>query len=424
MLRFTLLGPMQVIADGTPLTGIAPRHRAVLGYLLLNAGRVISLERLIDAMWGHDRPDTARSQIHASITAIRRVLRGVDAADRTLSSLCTADLSAGHPARPGASLELGGSLVQGPSRSRLRDGTGRQHRRGKVMSIDLTENSITEEVQSTFDGCRDARTRELFVALVRHLHDYTREVRLTGEEWFTAMDFLERVGKITTATRQEYVLLSDILGVSVLVDLINDHSGPCTTDSTLLGPFYVEGRPAVPNGADISAGRVPGMPLFFTGRVATRSGDPVAGARVDTWHSDGEGHYDVQQAERLHGHLAMRALLTTDEEGRFWYRSIAPRYYPVPTDGPGGEIIRAAGRSPMRPEHIHFWLHAEGYEPLITMLVRSDDPYLNHDAVFAVKRSLVVDFVQREPGTAPDGTVVKEPFQTVDWTFTLSPNAG
>ncbi|SDM07346.1 dioxygenase [Nonomuraea jiangxiensis] len=288
------------------------------------------------------------------------------------------------------------------------------------MSIDLTENSITKAVQCTFDGCHDARTRELFLTLVRHLHDFTREVRLTGEEWFTAMDFLERVGKITTETRQEYVLISDILGVSVLVDLINDQSRPCTTDSTLLGPFYVEGRPTAPNGADIS-GDVPGMPLFFTGRVVSPAGDPIPGARVDTWHSDGDGHYDVQQAERLHGRLAMRALLTTDEEGRFWYRSIAPRYYPVPTDGPGGEIIRATGRSPMRPEHIHFWFHAEGYDPLITMLFRSDDPYLACDPVFAVRRSLIVDFVQHDPGAAPDGTVVDEPFQTVDWTFTLSP---
>lgn len=296
--------------------------------------------------------------------------------------------------------------------------------KGEVMSIDLTENSITKEVQSTFDGCHDARTREVFVALVRHLHDFTREVRLTGEEWFTAMDFLERVGKITTATRQEYVLLSDILGLSVLVDLINDQSRPSATDSTLLGPFYVEGRPTAPNGADISAGIVSGMPLFFTGRVVGPAGDPIPGARVDTWHSDGDGLYDVQQAERLHGHLAMRALLTTDGEGRFWYRSIAPRYYPVPTDGPCGEIIRAAGRSPMRPEHIHFRFHAEGYDPLITMLFRGDDPYLAGDAVFGVKRSLVVDFVQHEPGTAPDGTVVDEPFQTVDWTFTLSPSTG
>src|SRR4051812_17733736 len=190
------------------------------------------------------------------------------------------------------------------------------------MSIDLTEKSITEAVQSTFDGSRDARTREVFSALVQHLHDFTREVRLTGEEWFTAMDFLERVGKITTATRQEYVLLSDILGLSVLVDLINDQSRASATASTLLGPFYVEGRPAAPNGADISAD-VPGMPLFFTGRVVSPAGDPVPGARVDTWHSDGDGLYDVQQAERLHGHLAMRALLTADEEGRFWYRSIA-----------------------------------------------------------------------------------------------------
>jgi hydroxyquinol 1,2-dioxygenase len=288
------------------------------------------------------------------------------------------------------------------------------------MSIDLTETTITDSVEHTFDGCQDARARQLFVTLVRHLHDFTREVRLTGEEWFTAMDFLERVGKISSPTRQEYVLLSDILGLSVLVDQINSHQGPCVTDSTLLGPFYVEGRPRAENGADISGG-VEGMPLFVSARVVDIDGNPVAGARVDTWHSDGDGFYDVQQSEKLHGQLAMRALLTTDEDGRFWYRSITPRYYPVPTDGPCGEILRAAQRSPMRPEHVHFWLHADGYEPLITMLFRDGDPYLNNDAVFGVKRSLVADFVEHEAGIAPDGTHVDDPFQTLEWTFTMVP---
>ena len=289
------------------------------------------------------------------------------------------------------------------------------------MSTDLTENTITDAVRRTFDGCGDERTRELFVGLVRHLHDFSREVRLTGQEWFTAIDFLERVGKISGPTRQEYVLLSDILGESVLVDQINHHHGPAATDSTLLGPFYVAGRPSAANGADISGG-VPGMPMFVGGTVLDPSGHPVPGARVDTWHSDGEGFYDVQQAEKLHNRLAMRALLTTDENGRFWYRSIAPRYYPVPTDGPCGEIMRAANRSPMRPEHLHFRFHAEGFQPLITMLFRDGDPYLDRDAVFGAKRSLAVTFVDHEAGVAPDGTRVDEPFQTVEWTFTLAPD--
>jgi hydroxyquinol 1,2-dioxygenase len=289
------------------------------------------------------------------------------------------------------------------------------------MSIDLTENSITEAVQRTFDGCQDDRTREVFAALVQHLHDFTREVRLTGDEWFTAMDFLERVGKISSPTRQEYVLLSDILGLSVLVDQINHEelNGSSATDSTLLGPFYVDGRPTARNGEDISNG-VKGIPMFFSGKVVDRDGKPIAGVHVDTWHSDSEGFYDVQQAEKLHDELAMRALLTTDENGRFRYRSITPRYYPVPTDGPSGEIMRAANRSPMRPEHIHFWFHSEGHEPLITMLFCPDE-YLESDAVFGAKRSLVADFVQHDPGTAPDGTQIDEPFQTVEWTFTLTP---
>ncbi|ATL67340.1 dioxygenase family protein [Nocardia terpenica] len=286
------------------------------------------------------------------------------------------------------------------------------------MSIDLTEDTITAAAVAAFDNTKDPRARELFQALVRYIHDFAREVRLTDEEWFTAMDFLVRVGQMSSPTRQEFILLSDVLGLSVLVDLINHHRGQFATESTLLGPFFIENRPRVPNGADISGG-VPGVPLFVTGRVLDQDGKPVAGAHVDTWHSDGDGFYDVQMPEKLHDRPAMRALLTTDAEGRFWYRSITPKYYPVPTDGPVGEIMRASERSPIRPEHIHFWLQAPGYDPLITMLFRGDDPYLTTDPVFGAKRALVVEFARHAPGVAPDGTAVDVPFQTVDWTFTL-----
>jgi hydroxyquinol 1,2-dioxygenase len=289
------------------------------------------------------------------------------------------------------------------------------------MSINLTEQTITEAVQRTFDTSTDERFRQLFVALVQHLHDFAREVRLTGDEWFTAVDFLERVGKISTPTRQEVVLLSDILGLSMLLDKINHHNGS-TTDSALLGPFYVEGRPRAATGSDISDG-VTGTPMFVTGRVVDEHGDPIVGAHVDTWHSDGEGFYDVQQTEKLHGQLAMRALLSTDDDGRFWFRSITPRYYPVPTDGPCGEIMRAANRPIMRPQHVHFWFHAEGYQPLITQVFLRDDPYIACDAVFAAQDSLTADFVRHEPGIAPDGSTVEEPFVTLDWTFTLAANS-
>jgi hydroxyquinol 1,2-dioxygenase len=287
------------------------------------------------------------------------------------------------------------------------------------MPSNLTEQTLTAAVQQTFDESTDERFRQVFTCLVQHLHDFAREVRLTGDEWFTAMDFLERVGKISTPTRQEFVLLSDILGLSMLLDKINQHAESSTTDSALLGPFYVEGRPNADNGPDISDG-VTGTPMFVTGRVVDELGKPVAGVHVDTWHSDGEGFYDVQQTEKLHNELAMRARLTTDEDGRFWYRSITPRYYPVPTDGPCGEILRAANRSPMRPQHVHFWFHAEGYQPLITQLFWRDDPYIGRDAVFADQDTLMTDFVRHEPGTAPDGTTVDEPFVTLDWTFALA----
>ncbi|WIM88039.1 dioxygenase [Candidatus Mycobacterium wuenschmannii] len=287
------------------------------------------------------------------------------------------------------------------------------------MASDLTEHTLTEAVQQTFDNAADARFREVFRSLVQHLHDFARDVRLTGEEWFAAMDFLERVGKISTPTRQEVVLLSDILGLSMLLDKINQHTESSTTDSALLGPFYFEERPTADNGSDI-AEDVTGTTMFVTGRIVDDRGRPIAGAKVDTWHSDGEGFYDVQQAARLHDHLAMRALLTTDDDGRFWFRSITPRYYPVPTDGPCGEILRAANRSPMRPQHVHFWVHADGYEPLITQVFLRDDPYIDSDAVFAVQESLKADFDHHPPGIAPDGSNVDQPFVTLDWTLTLA----
>ncbi len=286
------------------------------------------------------------------------------------------------------------------------------------MPSNLTEQTLTAVVQQAFDDSADPRFRDVFQSLVRHLHDFAREVRLTGDEWFTAMDFVERVGKISTPTRQEVVLLSDILGLSMLLDKINQHTGSSATEPALLGPFYVDGRPTADNGSDISS-RVSGTPMFVTGRVVDDSGHPIAGAKVDTWHSDGEGFYDVQRTEKLHDQFAMRALLTCDHDGRFWYRSITPRYYPVPTDGPCGEILRAANRSPMRPQHVHFWFRADGYRPLITQLFWRDDPYIGHDAVFADQDSLMADFVRHEPGIAPDGASVDEPFVTLDWTFTL-----
>ncbi|GLE51574.1 dioxygenase family protein [Mycobacterium montefiorense] len=287
------------------------------------------------------------------------------------------------------------------------------------MATNLTEETITDEVLKTFDTSTDDRFRQLFQSLTQHLHDFAREVRLTGDEWFTAMDFVERLGKISSPTRQEVVLLSDILGLSMLLDTMNENPGGSATDSALLGPFYVEGRPTVPNGADISNG-VAGTPMFVTARVVDESGEPIRGAKVDTWHSDGTGFYDVQLTEQLHGEFAMRALLTTNDDGEFWYRSITPRYYPVPTDGPCGEIMRAANRSVMRPQHVHFWFQADGYQSLITQLFLKDDPYIDCDAVFSAQDSLKADFTRQQPGIAPDGTKVDEPFVTLDWTFTLA----
>ena len=251
------------------------------------------------------------------------------------------------------------------------------------MSSDLTEQTHHRGRAADLRHSTDQRFRQVFVCLVQHLHDFAREVRLTGDEWFTAMDFLERVGKISSPTRQEVVLLSDILGLSACCwtrsTSTPGHRPPtrrCWARSTSRAVRRPTTEPTSPTA-------LRGTPMFVTGRVVDEQGKPIAGAHVDTWHSDGEGFYDVQQTEKLHDEFAMRALLTTDDDGRFWYRSITPRYYPVPTDGPCGEIMRAANRSVMRPQHVHFWFHADGYQPLITQLFLRDDPYIDRDAVFA-----------------------------------------
>ena len=250
------------------------------------------------------------------------------------------------------------------------------------MSSDLNEQTITEAVQRTFDTSTDQRFREVFACLVQHLHDFAREVRLTGDEWFTAMDFLERVGKISSPTRQELVLLSDILGLSMLLDRINQHSGSSATDSALLGPFYVEGRPTANNGADISDG-VTGTPMFVTGRVVDEHGKPD--------RRRPRGHLAQRRRGVLRRSADRKAARRVRHAGSADHRRGRPVLVPVHhaplLPGAHRRAMRGnhARRKPivMRPQHVHFWFHADGYQPLITQLFCRDDPYIGRDAVFA-----------------------------------------
>lgn len=280
------------------------------------------------------------------------------------------------------------------------------------------ENSITDAVLERVAAAPDQRARQVSEALVRHLHAFLREVRPTQTEWEQGIAFLTRTGHMCDDKRQEFILLSDTLGASMLVDAINNSAGLGETDSTVLGPFYVEGPAEFANGADIANG-MDGMPLFVSGSVSRIDGEPVADAVVDVWHADDHGFYDVQNfAERG---LAGRARLRTDRDGRFHFRSIRPASYPVPHDGPVGDMLKAQGRHPYRPAHVHFMIEAPGCQKLVTHVFAEGDEYLDSDVVFGVKDSIIRPFAEHPPGAAPDGSVCAEPFATLHYDFRLPP---
>ncbi|HEY7131271.1 MAG TPA: intradiol ring-cleavage dioxygenase [Candidatus Limnocylindrales bacterium] len=280
----------------------------------------------------------------------------------------------------------------------------------------VDELTITDAVLDAMRGCEDPRLLEVMTALVRHLHDFAREVRLTEEEWFAGIRFLTEAGHITDDNRQEFILLSDVLGLSMLVTAQNHANPPGATEATVLGPFFVDGAPAVEDGADIANG-AKGPPSLIRGRVVDLEGRPIAGAAIDVWQSDEDGLYDVQRASPDGGLEPQgRARLRSGPNGRFRFRSVLPQHYPIPHDGPVGALLSALGRHPWRPAHLHFLIDAHGFERLITHVFVAGDPYLDSDAVFGVRTSLVAEWVRHEPGEGFD-----EPYHTLDYTFVLAP---
>ncbi|MGF7055562.1 hydroxyquinol 1,2-dioxygenase [Bosea sp. OAE752] len=279
------------------------------------------------------------------------------------------------------------------------------------------ENSITQAVLDRVAQAPDPRTRQIGLALVRHLHALVKEVEPSMAEWEAAIGFLTRSGQMCDDTRQEFILLSDTLGVSMLVDAINHRDADGVTDTTVLGPFYVQDPAVFPLGSNISDG-IKGEPLFVSGTVASADGTPLAGAAVDVWHSDADGYYDVQQMDELGG-LAMRARLLADAQGRFHFWTIRPAAYPIPHDGPVGEMLAAQARHPYRPAHVHFMIHADGHDTLVTHVFVAGDRYLDSDVVFGVKDSLIREFPSHSPGTAPDGRMMDRPYDSLHYDFRL-----
>lgn len=278
---------------------------------------------------------------------------------------------------------------------------------------DFTETSITDAVLDRIKDTPDPRTLAIMRSLVTHLHGFVRDVRPSVEEWQAAIRFLTRTGQLCTDVRQEFILLSDALGVSMLVDAIAHTEGHADggTESTVLGPFYVPNVPESPNGADISAG-LPGQPLLVEGRVN------VPGALVEVWHSDRDGFYDVQRDDVPHP--ALRGTFRADPTGAFWFWSIQPHFYPIPDDGTVGDMLKATNRHPYRPAHVHFMITAPGYRRLVTHVFSEPDPYLDSDAVFAVKQSLIRPFVERSD-PPPDGRLISGTWRHLFYNFTLVP---
>jgi hydroxyquinol 1,2-dioxygenase len=283
---------------------------------------------------------------------------------------------------------------------------------------EFNEQSITQAVIDRLAQSDDPRFKQVMTSLVTHLHDFVRDVQLTESEWIGAIQFLTDVGQTCTEKRQEFILLSDTLGVSVLVITLNHPADHGSAESTVLGPFYWEGAPDLPRGSNLAQG-VKGEPTFYSGRVLSADGEPLANALLDIWSGDGDGDYDMQ----IPGETGMRARgrIRTDAEGRYWFRSIRPTFYPVPTDGPVGRMLRKMGRHPYRPGHIHMIVSAPGYRPVTTHLFVAGSKYLDSDAVFGMKESLVAQFDRHPPGAGPDGERMEVPFYTVNYDFRLRP---
>jgi catechol 1,2-dioxygenase len=285
-------------------------------------------------------------------------------------------------------------------------------------SIVEDEASVTDKVLAVMRGAASPRLREVMAALVRHLHAFACEVRLTEEEFETGIDFLNRIGQTTHDAHNEGILFSDAVGLSTLVCLLNNgRNGATETASALLGPFWRMNSPRTENGGSIVRSETPGPALFVSCRVCDPRGKPLEGVEVDVWQASPVGLYENQDERQCD--MNLRGKFTTDSEGRFWFRSVKPAGYPVPTHGPVGDLLRAQGRHPYRPAHLHFLAFKSAYKTLITQVFVDDDEHLESDVVFGVTRHLIGDF-RRGEGTPPSPDV-KGPWYRLDYEFVMEP---
>ncbi|HEY0815859.1 MAG TPA: dioxygenase [Pseudonocardia sp.] len=281
----------------------------------------------------------------------------------------------------------------------------------------VTEDNITDLAVERWATAHDPRLAQIMTALVRHLHEFAREVQLSEAEWMAAIQWLNRTGQISDEKRQEFILTSDVLGLSMLVVQMNHRLDSAATPNTVLGPFHIDGSPPLAFGADMSEG-IAGTPLFMHGKVVDLDGKPVAAAVLDVWQADGDGMYEAQLPV---DEARLRAKYTAREDGSYCVRTVAPLGYAIPMDGPVGELIGATAISYFRPAHVHVLINAPGFEPLTTHLFREGAEYLDSDVVFGTKQELVVAFEPRDPGPTPDGGRSEGPWLSAAYDFVLQP---
>jgi hydroxyquinol 1,2-dioxygenase len=280
----------------------------------------------------------------------------------------------------------------------------------------VTEQNLTDIVLERWKDIADPRLREVMTSLIRHLHGFVREIEPSEQEWMTAIDWLTQTGKLCTDKRQEFILASDVLGVSMLVDCINHRFASAATPTTVTGPFHIHDSPKLAQGVDMARG-APGTPCFLTGFVRDLEGKPVAGAMLDIWQTDGEGLYEAQRDVT---EPWMRGIYESGADGSFLIRTVAPIGYSIPMDGTVGALMNRTNVSHMRPAHIHFLVEAPGYHRLITHLFQRGCEYIEGDAVYGVKEELIVDFQKMPPGSrAPDGEVMSTEHYLVSYDFVL-----
>jgi hydroxyquinol 1,2-dioxygenase len=292
-----------------------------------------------------------------------------------------------------------------------------EDQRGNTSSYFEVERSA-EVVNARSGPQANPRVRAVMEILVRHLHEAVKEAAVTSDEWLAAIRFLTDTGHMCSAWRQEFILLSDVLGVSMLVDALNHERPGGATENTVLGPFHVPDAPRQPLGANISLDGK-GEPLLVKGRVSDTRGDPIPGVTLDVWQANADGFYDVQQ-KGIQPEWNLRGVFQTDAKGEYWFRTAKPRWYPIPSDGPVGRLLAALDRHPNRAAHLHFMLSAPGYDTLITHIFVPDCPFLPEDAVFGVKDSLIANFVQVEDAQQGAALGMPTPFWRVTWDFVLA----